>query len=326
MTGLYSASAIGALLSLVCSSVSAAQQLVRPDTKAVRAASAVSSPEQPGDVKLSCGQILAEAQARQSEFTALLRQADDLTPDMSARTKALLAASEIASTVAPLSIPLGDPATAAAAAGASQAYMESAWDDTKKALAPLEKRIDFAEARGNYLNDLYRAKCHKTSKEQAAGAPLVQGLTASKQALPSSRMLPAPAPASGETNMAREEMPYTSTRELDCVALREESQRLRRQLDTEVGAMISSVQSYRPVGQRASRVANTATTIASALVPGLGAVLDTVRSGRKISEKAAREAQMSAFKNELQKQNHMQMAVAARITELEVAHQDRCQR
>ena len=207
------------------------------------------SPVMAGDDKLTCPQILSEAIARNREFDELLKEADRLKVPMSARTKALYAAHEImASTLPMMGAGSDNLGTQAAAAASTNAYMESAHADVRKATKPLEQRIEFAMSRGDYLNDLHRKKCARRASDpedrSTGGAAL-------------------------------------------CKARQAEIDRLRKQMEAGVASITGMAQNYKPGAKAGNKAAGMAANVASALLPGLGGLLgDAASAAATAAQKA----------------------------------------
>ena len=252
---------------------------------------------------------------------------------MSARTAGLLAAHEALASTVPLIMPDVNPGAMAAVGASTQAYMESARADTRKVMEPIEQRADFARVRSDYLNDLYRNKCFKKG---ATGPAPTKAMLAPDGNAPVAPVTATPATPPAPTSPVSAKAPATAANtggaladlpadKMECPTLLAESQRLRKLLDGDVAAMISAAQNYKPVGQTAGGAAQAVTSIASAFVPGAAMALDAINSGRQIAQQAAQKAQMAAFQNKMQNQAQGQMALGSRITELEVAYEERCQ-
>ena len=151
---------MAALLIAALPGVSFARDAAASAEAATTTAQATDSPIRPDDDKMSCPEILAEATARNREVDALMDERDATDAPASARTRTLQAGATALATVAGM-IPVPPIASQAIASVGATAAMKSYNEDFQKAMAPVEKRMDFAMARMDHMHSLYQRKCLK---------------------------------------------------------------------------------------------------------------------------------------------------------------------
>jgi hypothetical protein len=238
----------------------------------------------PGDETLTCSQILTEAQSRGREFDALSKEAERLKVPMSARTAGLLAAHQATAAAAGL-VPGADAVGGIAVGVSANAYMESSRADEKAARKPLEQRLEFAMARSDYLNGLHLKKC--TSSSAPGGAASQQGTELSAH----------------------------------CLSLKDESQRLRKEIQTDMADISSMSRDGMRKGMAASRAVGMASRIAGMIAPGIGGIIG---GGISTAMSAAQRAQMQAVTDKAHSMVERQAGMAQRISDVETEYLESC--
>jgi hypothetical protein len=261
-----------------------AQQVVASTPSAIAKSRAGLKVHVKGDDGLTCPQILAEARARSKEFTEVTQLLGRKGFKFSPRTRSLRVAFEAVTTAATLA-PESTAASTAAAIGAREAFMESARADERSENQPLEARQEFAMARADHLNDLYRQKCagSASSASAAAIATTVTGATSdrSKQA------------------------------SANCASLRQELDALQKEIEGTLASVSSIAQQKSMTKSRSKGLGGVLGGVAKSLIPGAGAIS---------SAAGALQA-----RNEVGRTMDRQMEIAKRSAELGSRYAELCQ-
>lgn len=214
----------------------------------------------PGDGKLTCPQILAEAQLRQKEQDLLLEAADKIQVNPSAQTQALQA---LGSGLGMLFSALPGPLASLAGSAGYKASMESFTRDSRRAYADIEARQDFALERMDLMHGLYQRKCLGGMADLA-----------DEPAVPDPAIM---AGLSGQMKAAMREQDVTKPgdAQLSCTQLNAEVASLQAQIeankDMAGNAMMAHAQSEMN-REKALSAATQAAGALGALIPGVGMV------------------------------------------------------